>query len=92
MATVISFLNQKGGVGKTTTACNTAAYLVALGKKALVVDIDPQANATSGLGIDHRTLSQSLYHILVLDIPPEAAIRKTRLLNLEILPASADLA
>ena len=92
MATIISLLNQKGGTGKTTTSVNLAVYLVALGKKVLLVDIDPQANATSGLGIDRRALPKNIYHTLVLDTPPEAAIKKTRLLNLEIMPASSDLA
>ncbi|MDO8561022.1 MAG: AAA family ATPase [bacterium] len=92
MATVISVLNQKGGTGKTTTSVNLSAYLVALGKKVLLVDIDPQANATSGLGVDRKTLKENLYHALVLDVSPGGVIRKTRLLNLDILPGSPDLA
>lgn len=92
MAIVISFLNQKGGVGKTTTSVNLGAYLVAFGKRVLLVDIDPQANATSGLGIDRKTFSSGLYHALVLGASPESAVKKTGLLNLEVLPGSADLA
>lgn len=92
MAIVISLFNQKGGVGKTTTSVNLGAYLVALGRRVLVVDIDPQANATSGLGIERKSLAKNLYHVLVLGVAPEAAIKKSRLLNLEILPASPDLA
>lgn len=92
MATIISLLNQKGGTGKTTTAVNCSAYLVAFGKKVLLIDIDPQANATSGLGFDKRVISENMYHALILDHDPGVITRKTQLLNLEVLPASADLA
>ncbi|MFY9462423.1 MAG: ParA family protein [Candidatus Sungiibacteriota bacterium] len=92
MAKTILILNSKGGVGKTTTSVNLSAYLVGLGKRVLLVDIDPQANATSGLGIDRRTLPENLYHALALGVAPERAIKKTRLLNLDIIPGSADLA
>lgn len=92
MAIIISFLNQKGGTGKTTTSVNLSSYLVAFGKRVLLVDIDPQANATSGLGFDKRTAAKNLYHALVLECEPDAIIKKTRLLNLDIVPASADLA
>ncbi|OHA13495.1 MAG: hypothetical protein A3G49_06875 [Candidatus Sungbacteria bacterium RIFCSPLOWO2_12_FULL_41_11] len=92
MAIIISFCNQKGGVGKTTTALNTSAYLRAFGKSVLLIDIDPQANATSGAGINPRTLKHHIYHTLVDDIDPKLAIKLTRLLGMDILPASTDLA
>ena len=92
MATVIAFCNQKGGTGKTTTAVNAAAYLVALGKKVLLVDIDPQANATSGIGVGLRDLKQHIYHGLVHEQHPDALLQKTGLLNLHLLPAHPDLA
>ena len=92
MATVISFLNQKGGVGKTTSAINVSAYLAALGKRVLLVDCDPQANATSGLGINTGILKGSLYHALILDHPFDRIVKKTRLLNLDVIPSSADVA
>src|SRR3990167_1028628 len=92
MAIIISFCNQKGGVGKTTTALNTSAYLRAFGKSVLLIDIDPQANATSGAGINPRTLKHHIYHTLVDDIDPKLAIKRTRLLGMDILPASTDLA
>lgn len=91
-AAVITFCNNKGGVGKTTSACNAAAYLVALGKRVLLVDIDPQANATSGLGINPSGLERHLYHGLVRDIHPGDLIRHTPLLNLHLLPSGPDLA
>ncbi len=71
MAQIISIVNQKGGVGKTTTAVNLGAYLAHLGKFVLLVDMDPQANATSGLGIDHRNLEKGVYEA----ISGEAAFR-----------------
>lgn len=92
MATVIAFCNQKGGTGKTTTSVNAAAYLVALGKKVLLVDIDPQANATSGIGLDSNGIGQHLYHGLVHERHPDDLIKTTPLLNLHILPSGSDLA
>jgi chromosome partitioning protein len=92
MARVISFCNQKGGVGKSTTAMNLAAYLSAFGQKVLLVDIDPQANSTSGLGLNPRKAEKSIYHVLIGKILADEAIRKTKLLGVDILPASSDLA
>ncbi|RJQ35971.1 ParA family protein [Candidatus Parcubacteria bacterium] len=90
MATVIAFCNQKGGTGKTTTAVNVASYLVALGKRVLVVDIDPQANATSGIGV--QAGERHLYHGLVRDAHPDELIRHSGLMNLHVLPGHPDLA
>jgi len=92
MAKIIALTNQKGGTGKTTSTVNLAAFLAALGKFVLLVDLDPQANATSGLGIEPEKLRKSLYHTLAGQVSPQEAIRKSGILGLEILPASADLA
>lgn len=90
-ARIFCIANQKGGVGKTTTTVNLAAYLAAAGRKVLVVDIDPQANATSSLGIDPRTLEASIYDVLVDQKPIEQIITTTQHLGLDIAPASTDL-
>ncbi len=92
MAKIISVVNQKGGTGKTTTATNLAAFLAALGKYVLVVDLDPQANATSGLGFEPEALEKNLYHTLVDDLLPEDVIRKTNLFGYDLIPAGGDLA
>ena len=92
MAKIISFINQKGGVGKTTSAINLAAYLAALGKYILLVDLDPQANATSGLGFEPEGLEKSLYHSLLGQVSPHELIKKTNLFGYELMPSSADLA
>lgn len=92
MATVIAFCNQKGGTGKTTTALNAASYLVALGKRVLLVDIDPQANATSGLGIDPERVESGLYHGMIRERHPDELIRTTPLFNLHLLPSGSELA
>jgi len=91
MGKIISLSNQKGGVGKTTTAINLAASLAALEKKVLVVDADPQANASSGLGIDIRNLEKSVYECLIDDIDPSEAIIATETPNLDIIPSHIDL-
>lgn len=92
MSRIISFCNQKGGVGKTTTAMNTAAYLVAYGKTVLLVDADPQANATSGVGFSPQELKQTVYDALIFDANPKLIVKRTRVLGLDILPSSPDLA
>ena len=92
MAKIIGIVNQKGGTGKTTTATNLAAFLAALGKYVLVVDLDPQANATSGLGFEPEALDKNLYHTLVDNVYPEDVIRKTNLFGYDLVPAGEDLA
>jgi chromosome partitioning protein len=84
--------NQKGGVGKTTTTINLSAALTELDQRCLVVDLDPQANATTGLGIDPRTLEQSLYDVILRESPIEDCIEATSIRNLFIAPSSLDLA
>jgi len=92
MARIISVVNQKGGVGKTTTAINLGCYLAALGKYVLIVDIDPQANATLGLGLAPERIPLNLYHSLIGGLLPEEVIKKTELFGYDIIPASPDLA
>jgi len=93
MGKAIAIFNQKGGVGKTTTNINLAACLALKGKKILVLDIDPQGNTTSGLGISKKTLVNTSYELLINDsMDPKTAILKTGIKNLDILPASVDLA
>lgn len=92
MAKIISFSNQKGGVGKTSTCVNLSAALALKGKKTLLIDMDPQGNATTGLGFSKSELEHSVYNVLIDDIPAEKAIQHTAVDNLDILPASIDLA
>ena len=92
MAKIIGIVNQKGGTGKTTTSVNLGGYLAAMGKYVLMVDVDPQANATSGLGFDPAVLEKGLYHGLVGEAFPEDLIRKTNLFGYDIIPATPDLA
>jgi chromosome partitioning protein len=89
---VLAVANQKGGVGKSTTAVNIGAYLALAGARVLVVDLDPQGNASTGLGLDHREIEPSIYDVLTGDTPPTAAIRATGVTNLHVLPSTIDLA
>lgn len=89
---VIAIANQKGGVGKTTTAVNLAACFGAMGKRTLLIDVDPQGNATSGVAVDKRQLTKSTYNLLVEDISVEECLFSTQYQNLHILPSSLDLA
>lgn len=89
---IIAVTNQKGGVGKTTTAVNVSAGIGKLGKKTLLVDIDPQGNATSGVGIDKRSIRNSSYNIIIDETKAEDAIIHTEFENLDIIPASLELA
>jgi chromosome partitioning protein len=84
-------VNQKGGVGKTTTAVNLAAGLALAGRPTLLVDLDPQGNATTGLGVDKKNLHPTVYHALVAGEPAEKAIKDTALRDLRILPSDIDL-
>lgn len=92
MAKVIALANQKGGVGKTTTAVNLGAALAHLGRKTLVVDLDPQGNATIGLGIDRSKLDFSAYQILLDEVPPQETILPTRYPRLFLIPSTIELA
>ena len=90
MGKIIAVVNQKGGVGKTTTAVNLTAALTELGLKVLLCDFDPQANATSGLGVDKRKIKYSIYDVTINGVPAESAVVHTK--HGDVLPAAADLA
>jgi chromosome partitioning protein len=89
---VIAVANQKGGVGKTTTAINLGACLAELGCRTLVVDLDPQGNASTGLGIETRGLETSMYHVILHEVPLDDCIEPTSVKHLFVAPASLDLA
>lgn len=89
---VIAVANQKGGVGKTTTAVNLGASLAEMGFRTLVVDLDPQANATTGLGLDPRSITSSIYDVLLHDVALEDCLEATSVRNLFVAPSSLDLA
>lgn len=92
MVKIIAITNQKGGVGKTTSAVNLAACLAALDRRVLVVDSDPQGNATSGFGFDKRGIKQSVYDVLINDVPATDVILHTPYKNLDLLPSTIQLA
>lgn len=91
MGRVISIANQKGGVGKTTTAVNLASSFAALGKRVLLIDIDPQGNATSGLGIEKSSLRKTVYHALIAQVPLTLIAVDPGISNLRLIPANGDL-
>ena len=92
MGKIIAIANQKGGVGKTTTAVNLSAAIGAMGKKTLLVDVDPQGNSSSGVGIDRRQEKNTMYEVLIGECTGQEALVHTDFENLDILPSSMDLA
>jgi len=92
MAVAYAVVNQKGGVGKTTTTVNLAAYLATFGKKILLVDIDPQSNATVGVGVDRSSIRHCLYDVLIDNLPVKDVITNSPISNLDILPSTPKLA
>ena len=91
MGKIIAICNQKGGTAKTTSAINIAAYLALAGKKVLLVDLDPQANATSGVGINKHNIKKSTYHVLIDELDIKETIQSTAIKNLFLAPSNLDL-
>ena len=92
MGKVIAFVNQKGGVGKTTSSVNLSASLGLLGKRTLLIDLDPQGNATTGVGIEKSEMKSSIYELLIDQATLNDVIIKTKFKNLYVIPASINLA
>ncbi len=92
MARVLAVANQKGGVGKTTTCINLAASLAAMRRRVLLVDLDPQGNATMGSGVDKHALERSAYEVVVRELPPAEALVRVEAAGYDLLPANRDLA
>lgn len=92
MGKIMAIVNQKGGVGKTTTSINLSASLALLGKKTLIIDLDPQGNATTGVGVDKRNIDNSIYEVLTMKCDIKDTIIKTKNNNLSIIPAYLNLA
>ncbi|MTD31217.1 ParA family protein [Planomicrobium sp. YIM 101495] len=92
MGKTIAIANQKGGVGKTTSSVNLSACLAYLGKKVLLIDIDPQGNATSGVGVNKGDVDQCIYEVLIEDVDVKTIIRETKVENLHVVPATISLA
>ena len=91
MGKILTICNQKGGTGKTTSAINIATYMALAGRKVLLVDLDPQANATSGVGVDKHKIEKGTYHILLDELDVQKIIQSTAIENLSLAPANLDL-
>ncbi len=91
MGRIIAVVNQKGGVGKTTTAVNVAGYIANKDRKVLIVDVDPQGNSTLGLGFDKENEMENVYHVLIESVPVKSVIKNTALQRLDLIPSNIDL-